>query len=492
MKGNQLEFDRTWTVGKQIGAGGFGKVFVVTSEGDEAVAKFVPKAPGADRELLFIDLSDVVNVVPIIDSGETEDSWVLVMPRAERSLREHLEAEGNHLDLAEAVAALIDICDALVSLDGRVVHRDLKPENVLLLDGRWCLADFGISRYAEATTAPDTHKFAMSPPYAAPERWRSERATAASDVYAVGVIGFEMLSGERPFNATSMEDLRDQHLHSEPPHLSEVPAPLGALIDECLYKAPEARPTPANLRARLERTTQPPASGGLSVLEEANRAEVLRRQEAARSESEARTESERRAELAAAAQRSYDRISSALRTAIESAAPSAVVTSNPRGGWNIRLGDAQISMAQTGSHRRGEWGGWQAPAFDVVLLGAVSVRIPADRNEYEGRSHSLWYCDAQEKDRFSWYETSFMVSPLIPKRGRQDPFALDPGEDAAKAVWSGMAEFQLAWPFTELVVGDLDEFVDRWAGWFAEAAQGRLAHPSSMPERPPQDSWRRS
>src|SRR4051812_20860511 len=109
------------------------------------------------------------------------------MPRADRSLRGHLAATGQILTFYDALTVLIDVTAALVDLDGKVVHRDIKPENILLLDGAWCLADFGISRYAEASTARDTHKWSMSPPYAAPERWRSERATSASDVYALGV-----------------------------------------------------------------------------------------------------------------------------------------------------------------------------------------------------------------------------------------------------------------------------------------------------------------
>lgn len=488
----RLEFARTWTVGEQIGSGGFGKVFIVTSGVDEAVAKFVPKDPGADRELLFVDLDEVVNVIPVIDYGETKDSWVLVMPRADESLREHLDSAQGALDLTKSIEVLKDICDALVSINGKIVHRDLKPANVLLLEGRWCLADFGISRYAEATTAPDTHKFALSPPYAAPERWRGDRATAAADVYAIGVMAFEMLSGSRPFNAASVEELRELHLHSEPAHLLEVPAPLGALVDECLYKSPEARPSSTNLRARLERLAQPAASGGVAQLEDANRAEVLRREVAARRESLARTESERRAALASDAQRTYERISETLRQSIESAAPSVSPTQNSRGGWTLELGQAQISMEQTSIHPANEWGGWEAPPFDVVVVGALGIRIPPNRYEYEGRSHSLWYCDAQEEGRFSWYETAFMFSPLVGQRGRQDPFALQPGEESAKAVWSGMAEFQLAWPFTELVVGELDDFVDHWAGWFAMAAHGKLGHPGSMPERQANGSWRRS
>jgi serine/threonine protein kinase len=71
------------------------------------------------------------------------------------------------------------------------------------LDGRWCLADFGISRYAEATTAPDTRKLAWTPAYAAPEQWRAEPASAATDVYALGVIAYELLAGIRPFRGTA-------------------------------------------------------------------------------------------------------------------------------------------------------------------------------------------------------------------------------------------------------------------------------------------------
>jgi serine/threonine protein kinase len=209
-KGTQLDLARKWIVGEAIGAGGFGRVYVVEADGEEAVAKLVPKAPGADRELLFVDLQDARNIVTVIDSGETMDEWVLVMPRAERSLRELLDSQADHrIDSEEAVRIMMDLAAALTDLDGRVVHRDLKPENVLFLGGAWCLADFGISRYAEATTALDTRKFALSPPYAAPERWRSERATSATDIYSLGVIGYEMISGSRPFPGPGIEDWRD-------------------------------------------------------------------------------------------------------------------------------------------------------------------------------------------------------------------------------------------------------------------------------------------
>ena len=172
MEGSTLNLDRKWLVKRAIGSGGFGRVYEVESQGERAAAKFVPMAPGAERELLFVDLGTVPNVVPVLDSGEFEGYWVLVMPLADKSLRAHMEECGGEMPASEVMTVIMDLCTALAALQGNVVHRDIKPENVLLLGNTWCLADFGISRYAEATTAPDTHKFAMSPPYAAPERWR--------------------------------------------------------------------------------------------------------------------------------------------------------------------------------------------------------------------------------------------------------------------------------------------------------------------------------
>ncbi len=489
----RLKLGQEWILGERIGEGGFGQVYAArSSDCEAAVAKLVPKAPEAKRELLFVNLDDVRNVVPIIDSGETDDSWVLIMPRAEKSLRHHLDEVAGLLDVPDAVAILLEVASALADLDGKVVHRDLKPENILLLDGNWCLADFGISRYAEATTAPDTRKYALSPPYAAPERWREERATIATDVYSLGVIAYELLSDSLPFVGPELHNFREQHLHSDPASLGNVPPALGALIEECLYKPAEARPSPANLLARLARIEELAPSEGLAKLQEANLAEVARRGESARRESEIRSEVERRAALVDVATKGLTKIADTLRSTITQAAPAAAVQSGRDGGWSIRLNQAELEFVPPATTSGSPWGSRPPPKFDVIAHAALSIRIPPNRYEYDGRSHSLWYCDAREAGRFQWFETAFMYSPLLPKRGRQNPFALDPGEEAAKAFWTGGSEFQAAWPFTPLSIGDLDEFIDRWASWFAGAAQGQLQHPRSMPERSPEGSWRSS
>jgi serine/threonine-protein kinase len=128
----------------------------------------------------------------------------------------------------------------------------------------------------------------------------------------------------------------------------------------------------------------------------------------------------------------------------------------------------------------------------VIAFAVVTIVIPADRFGYEGRSHSLYFCDARTQGEYGWFETAFMVSPLMARVSSQDPFALPPGEPAAKALSMAMTEYQVAWPFTELIAGETEEFVDRWVGWFAAGVEGRLARPSTMPERRADGSWRRS
>lgn len=154
-----------------------------------------------------------------------------------------------------------------------------------------------------------------------------------------------------------------------------------------------------------------------------------------------------------------------------------------------RVGRRMVSAA-TAKTQTEPWGGWQPPVFEVVAHAGLGVTIPGNSHGYVGRSHSLWYCDAQEAGRFQWFETAFMLSPFSRQMTSRAPFARPPGVEAAKALWRGMAEFQVAWPFTALVVDDLGDFIGRWAGWLAAGSQGALSHPSQLPERSPQGSWR--
>jgi serine/threonine protein kinase len=451
----QIEMNDTWTLGKLIGSGGFGKVFQATnSQGLSGAVKLIPKSEGAGRDLLVQNLEDVRNVVRILDQGETEDSWALVMALADMSLRDYLENQGGTVTLSEAIKITEDVSVALSDMKDRVVHRDIKPENILLLDGTWSLTDFGISRYAEATTAQDTKKFALSPPYAAPERWQNVRATTATDIYSLGVICFEILSGQRPFEGPSIEDYREQHLNVAPPRYEGDSTRIADIIEECLMKAMASRPLPEQLIKRLQNAEQAVSGSGLSALQQANQGVVREKSIQQAEESRNRDTMQTRSVIFDSAKQEFVRICSRLKEAITDSAPSVQVVNSTGQHLRLVLGQATLDLNEIKQHAKDEWGGWDSPPFDVVAYASIDVTMtPANNFGYEGRGHSLWYCDAQERGVYAWYEVAFMVNALIPKRmlgtggGTRDPFQLDPGVESAKALWNGMAEFSMARPF---------------------------------------------
>jgi serine/threonine-protein kinase len=482
----KLELSQDWEVGKQIGGGGFGAVYEARSfDGQQAAVKMVLKEPGADRELLFTELTGVRNVVPVIDSGEHDGHWVLVMPRAEKSLRDHLTQQGR-LSLNETVAVIRDIAKTLADLDGQVVHRDLKPENVLLFNDHWCLADFGIARYAEATTAQHTYKGGGTAPYKAPEVWKYERATSATDIYALGIIAYELLEGRPPFTGPEWPDFHDQHLHSTPPPLTTAPAPLAALITECLFKASQSRPAPGNVQERLRRISSLPGAGGLAALAEANRAQAAKKAEAERQASEHATEEDRHDGLFESAKVSFNLISDEILTTITNVLSSADVDRHADGAWSIRLGLAQLSLGPIKQASNPQ-------PFETIAATRISLtcRPKGYSSSYAGRGHSLWYADARTEGQYQWFETAFMHNPLTGGGGSVEPFALEPNR-AGAALGPGMTTQQPAWPFTPLTTGDLNDFIERWAAWLATASEGALQRPSRMPEHNPHGSWRQS
>ena len=485
-----IKLSQEWEIRERIASGGFGIVYdAESSSGDSAVVKLVPKTPGAERELLFEDLDGVPNVVPVIDRGSWEDYWVLVMQKAEKSLREYLIDMGGTLSIRFAAQILADITVALTAIEGRIVHRDIKPDNILLLDGRWSLADFGIARYAEATTSPDTRKYAMTPQYAAPEQWRGQNVSSATDVYAMGIVAHEMLAGEPPFRGPEIHHYHQQHLREDPGSIPGIPPKLQSLIHECLYKAPQSRPTPQNLSGRWAESLQEASDAGRR-LQQANALAVQSQAESDRQQSIAQSEDDRRRELYDAAKQSFAYVVSTIHNQIILNAPvSGQSDTATTSSWT--LNNATLTVAPLRRMDRRRKASDYDPPIDVVAYSHISLRIPPDRSGYGGRSHSLWYCDAQESGIFRWYETAFMINPFIPERRQFDPFSMDPDDDAYLALSPVMDVHQVAWPFTAIDQGGESPFIERWIGSFADAAQGQLRHPTRMPERDPTGSWRR-
>ena len=489
----RIKLEREWVCGKQIGSGGFGKVFEArTDDCQSAVAKFVDKTEGAQRDLLVVNLDDARNTIPILEHGEIQDYFVLIMPRAEKSLRQYLKEKNRPLSVSKAIQILTDVANTLADLDGKVVHRDIKPENILLYRGTWCLTDFGISRYADATTASDTWKYAKSVAYAAPERWREERAKTATDIYSLGVITYELLSGSPPFLGPEPHDYRDQHLHHAPPDLKDVQPALATLVNECLYKAPEARPSPADILKRLNTTESLKSSGGLHKLQLVNYEEVSRQAQRTQQESIRKSEVERMTALFNDARKELKEISFHLKSTIANVVSTATVTDYNISGWKISLGNATIEFTDPLQISIHPWKTGEHPVFDVVGYAYLSITQPEGALNYKGRSHSIWFCDAEESGRFKWFETAFMLSPWSRKRSLKAPFDMDPCKEASEAFGMVIGKpFEVAWPFTPLVVGELDDFIDRWAGWFADAVQGNLYRPQEMPEHATGGTWRK-
>jgi eukaryotic-like serine/threonine-protein kinase len=473
-----------WTLGEQVGGGGFGAVYAATAPEVEqsAVVKLVPKVPGAQRELLFVDASDARNVIPVLDVGEDEASYGLAMARAEKSLRQHLNEQGQ-LNETEALGVLRDIAAALEDLDGRLVHRDLKPENVLYLNGFWNLADFGISRYAEATTAEDTRKYSMTAQYAAPEQWRFEQATGAADVYALGVMGFEMLAGRRPFLGP---DFRNQHLHEAPPPLDGVAGPLAALIAQCLNKDPGSRPSAADISVRLTSMAGKTVRPGLAGLQQAHHDAVLQTAESQRQLSEVESWHERRGRLFDDASRSLTAIAEELKAALTEAAPSMRVVPRTNELLVLQFGDATLNISEP-RQVQGSQKEHRMP-FKVIAFAEIAL-LAAGQYGYQGRAHSLWYSDLEEEDRFSWYELGFMTNALMAQQTAVAPFSQSPLEGAG-AILPGVGTKQLAWTPTKLVPGDIEEFIVRWGQWMTKAYSGPWMHPTQLPEHPVERNWR--
>ena len=462
-----------WSVGEQIASGGFGRVFLVESETlDSHVAKFIPKAPGARRELLFPnELGNLRNVVPVVDSGEWDSFWILIMPKAKNSLAALLSHPKGPLTIRTARTVLVDIAEALVSMKDSVVHRDIKPSNILQMENdKWCLADFGISKYAEATTATDTRKFAWTEAYAAPEQWRGKTATYATDVYSFGVVAYQLFAGKRPFTGPERHDYRRQHTKELPEQIAELPPELRSLVDSCLRKAPEARPSPATILSRLTQSTKP-QSVAVQRLQEASSRVGRKRSELARKESVIQSERERKEELQQAAQYSYDEIVNLLTQRIQDAAAECTADwASSEFTVSITLGNAVLVVGLMSKPDRVVT--WDDSEREVAAYSAIFLGTPPDRNGHRGRAHSLWYLRQSDSDGFRWHELAFEVNALVREYGNGfTPFSLSPqNPKAERALSPGITTICVAESPSPIDQGNEQEFVESWLVRFAQAA----------------------
>ena len=253
-----------YTIERELGRGGMATVYLAQDlKHRRRVALKVLKpdlaaALGPERFLREIEIAAGLthpHIVPLYDSGDAAGLLYYVMPYVEgATLRDRLSRE-RQLPLAEARAITREVADALSYAHAHgVLHRDIKPENVLLSGGHALVADFGVAKAVsaarDATTLTNIGIALGTPAYMAPEQAAADpEVDYRADLYALGVIAYEMLAGRAPFVAGSNAQILAAQVTQPPQPVNELrpdcPAGLAALVMRCLEKAPAARPQQA-------------------------------------------------------------------------------------------------------------------------------------------------------------------------------------------------------------------------------------------------------
>ncbi|MCI0434934.1 MAG: serine/threonine protein kinase [Gemmatimonadetes bacterium] len=210
------------------------------------------------------------NVVKVHRVGVLSDGTpYIVMEFVEgRNLTDTLAAEGALTD-EEATSVLRQLSAALAIAHAHdIIHRDVRPDNIVWMreSGRAVLMDFGIAAVAESgaeavTRLTKSGQLLGDPAWMSPEQLRGETVTFASDIYSLGLVGYELLTLGPPYRAASRATLTQAHLNAAPIPLESIRPgtlkPLAELLLRCLSKRPERRPSAAELGRALERTSRP-------------------------------------------------------------------------------------------------------------------------------------------------------------------------------------------------------------------------------------------
>ena len=275
-----------YVVGERLGRGAMGVVHEATThDGRSLAVKFLRAELAADHKTVarFLQERHIFrrvqhpNVVRVHDLVAEGDDLAIVMERVTGGdLKRRIEARSLSPKQSMAIAAGI-AAGLQVIHQAKVVHRDLKPANILLNeDLSPKISDFGISRLvSEAMTR--TSATIGTPIYMAPEAADARGADAPADVYALGIIMFEMLVGRPPFAEGGTFAVLRAHAMDPPPKIDGIPAPLAELIDHMLAKEPHDRPTIDFVQKRvtdllplIDDKSQPvavpgPAAGGVAA-----------------------------------------------------------------------------------------------------------------------------------------------------------------------------------------------------------------------------------
>jgi hypothetical protein len=257
-----------------IGTGGMGAVFLAREPAlkrtvaVKVLAPDLAATPAArarfEREAQAVAGLSHPNIVNVHGVGELDDGtpYFVMQYVSGRSLSTRLTDDGP-LPVAEARRILGEVASALATAHAKgIIHRDIKPANILCDEesGRTLVSDFGIAAVAPEGGTPDTRltqtgMLVGTPQYMSPEQLLSEPPSEKTDMYALGLLGYEMLAGEAPFHGTTPHELIAAHLRDTPRKLSdvrdEVDAETESIVAACLSKQADQRPTAAEVAQRL-------------------------------------------------------------------------------------------------------------------------------------------------------------------------------------------------------------------------------------------------
>ena len=269
-----------YPIERELGRGGMATVYLARDlrHGRRVALKVLHPSLAAElgierflREVRIAAGLQHPHILPVHDSGEAAGQLYYVMPYAEgETLRARLDRSGP-LPVDESLRIAREVLDALGHAHRHdVVHRDIKPENILLSDGHALVADFGIAKALLAAgdeRLTETGWGMGTPPYMSPEQIGGGAVDGRSDLYGLGCMLQEMLTGEPPFTGATAQELFAKHVRDRPPSVKtlcpEVPVVVERAIDRALAKAPERRfATAAEFAMALAEGT-PPSSAAL-------------------------------------------------------------------------------------------------------------------------------------------------------------------------------------------------------------------------------------
>ena len=255
MKGQKIN-DR-YQIIKSIGEGGMANVYlaydtildrnvaVKVLRGDLATdEKFVRRF---QREALSASSLSHPNIVEVYDVGEDNGQYYIVMEYIEGCQLKQLLKKRGRLTLSEVIDIMLQITDGLsVAHDAYIIHRDIKPQNIMILDsGLVKITDFGIAMAMNSTQLTQTNSVMGSVHYLPPEQANGKGSTLQSDIYSMGILMYELLTGELPYKGDNAVEIALKHLKEKIPSvrekLPEIPQSVENIIIKATAKNPKNR-----------------------------------------------------------------------------------------------------------------------------------------------------------------------------------------------------------------------------------------------------------